>query len=297
LLLHEGTHGFMAKFLGGGGPPWYSEGTAELLATHRWLDSKLTLNHFPQHKEEVEGWGRIKIIRDASQRRDSLRLEQILAYDGRAHIRVEPYGWSWAAAAFFDGNPAYQQRFREMRRLARDKGASFSEKFQESLRDDLPHIARQWQVFVSRLDYGYDVPREAIERRPVMPLPEDGAEVKIDAAHGWQSTGFRLEPGKRYRFAAQGRYQLANQPKIWWSEPPGVTIRYCQGRPLGILLGAMVDEAEDANSNGFLTPAALGEEFEATPRRGGTLYLRVNDFPNELADNQGEVRVRISERR
>ena len=35
LLLHEGTHGFMNTVLGGCGPPWYMEGMAELLATHR----------------------------------------------------------------------------------------------------------------------------------------------------------------------------------------------------------------------------------------------------------------------
>ena len=35
LLLHEGTHGFMNTLLGGCGPPWYMEGMAELLATHR----------------------------------------------------------------------------------------------------------------------------------------------------------------------------------------------------------------------------------------------------------------------
>ena len=35
LLLHEGTHVFMVSFLGGCGPGWYMEGTAELLGTHR----------------------------------------------------------------------------------------------------------------------------------------------------------------------------------------------------------------------------------------------------------------------
>ena len=44
LLLHEGTHGFMFTVLGGCGPPWYMEGTAELLATHRWTDGKLGMN-------------------------------------------------------------------------------------------------------------------------------------------------------------------------------------------------------------------------------------------------------------
>ena len=47
LLLHEGTHAFMAALASGTGPPWFSEGMAELLATHRWQDGQLTLNFFP----------------------------------------------------------------------------------------------------------------------------------------------------------------------------------------------------------------------------------------------------------
>lgn len=41
LLLHEGVHGFMYTLLGRNAPPWYMEGMAELLATHRWQDGKL----------------------------------------------------------------------------------------------------------------------------------------------------------------------------------------------------------------------------------------------------------------
>ncbi len=36
LLFHEGVHGFMVDFCGGCGAPWFMEGWAEFLATHRW---------------------------------------------------------------------------------------------------------------------------------------------------------------------------------------------------------------------------------------------------------------------
>ena len=36
LLLHEGTHAFMQWMLGGSGPPWYSEGMAEMIALHQY---------------------------------------------------------------------------------------------------------------------------------------------------------------------------------------------------------------------------------------------------------------------
>jgi hypothetical protein len=296
LLLHEGTHAFMMRFLRSAGPPWYMEGMAELLATHRWQDSQLTLNYFPATKEEVPEWGRIKIVKDAFRKGQPKRLEDIFHYDSRAHLQVEPYGWSWATATFFDGHPLYRGPFRELRGHVREGTDKFSTGFLSRLPVSRTHLMREWELYVSRLDYGYDVSREAIEPRTVGPLPASGAEVKIAADRGWQSTGFRLEAGKAYRINASGRYQVAKLPKIWWCEPDGVTIRYAGGRPLGQLLGAIVDENDAAppGSSGFLASAAIGRKFETTLRRSGTLYLRINDYAAELADNQGEVSVRIA---
>jgi hypothetical protein len=270
------------------------EGVAELLATHRWRDQRLSLNYFPADRDDVPEWGRIKIVRDAYGQGAGLSLDEILRYGARAHFQVDAYGWSWAAAAFFDGHPLFQARFRELRGQVRDRSRSFSDGFLSRLPVDQPQLARQWQLFVSQLDYGYDVAREAIEPKPVRELPAGGAQVAIVADRGWQSTGFRLEAERRYRLRAAGRFQLAAQPKIWWCEPAGVTIRYHGGRPLGMLLGAIVDESDQPpGGNGFLTPAGVGQELETSLRRGGTLYLRVNDHPAELADNRGEVTVSI----
>ncbi len=57
LLLHEGTHAFMGQFLGALGPPWYAEGMAELLGTHRWQGGVLTLGYVPQDKIGDAGLG------------------------------------------------------------------------------------------------------------------------------------------------------------------------------------------------------------------------------------------------
>ena len=62
LLLHEGVHGFMFTLLGRNAPPWYMEGMAELLATHRWQDGKLELPYFPKRPDEVPKLGRIEIV-------------------------------------------------------------------------------------------------------------------------------------------------------------------------------------------------------------------------------------------
>ena len=295
LLLHEGTHAFMMWSLGGAGPPWYMEGTAELFATHRWQDGQLKLRTFPPTKIDVPEWGRIKIVKDDVRANRGRTLMDIMHYDSRAHRRVEPYGWCWAAAAFLDNHPAYQQRFRELQKHARDADPIFSERFVGWFRDDGQQLWREWQWFVANIDYGFDVAREAIQRKPVSPLSMDGTTVQVAADRGWQSTGVRMETTHQYHIAASGRYQLGTQPKIWWSEPNGVTIRYHRGQPLGTVLGAIVDESNpQATDNGFLAAIPIGTGMELTPALSGTLYLRINDAPNELSDNQGAAVVQIS---
>jgi hypothetical protein len=83
LLLHEGTHAFAAHFLGAVGPPWYAEGMAELLATHRWNAGQLTLRHFPTSKDQVSHWGRIKLIQQQLTMRRVMTIDQITQYAGQ----------------------------------------------------------------------------------------------------------------------------------------------------------------------------------------------------------------------
>jgi len=295
LLLHEGTHAFMKQFLGGAGPPWYMEGMAELLATHRWENGVLTLRWFPVDKEFTAYWGRIKIVQDEIAAGRGRSLEEILQYDNTAHLHVEPYAWCWAAAVFFDAHPAYRDRFHELRKLAPDTSAAFSQRFHDALREGWPELSRAWQVFVVNLDYGYDLQREVIQTKPAQALPLDGAEVTIAADRGWQSTGYLLETGGTYQIDAVGRYQVGNQPKPWWCEPNGITIRYHKGAPLGMLLGAIVDEdAAVIGLTSLAKPDLIGLGGAAPVETGGTLFLRINDSPAELSDNAGSLTVRIT---
>jgi hypothetical protein len=295
LLLHEGTHGFMKRFLGGAGPPWYMEGTAELFGTHRWQDKQLTTRWFPEDKELTAFWGRIKVVQDEVRAGAGREIGNILRFDNTAHLQVEPYAWSWAAAAFFDSHPAYRDRFRELRKFAPDDTFTFSQRFYDSLQDDWPSVARQWHLFLANMDYGYDVAREAIDAKPAADLPAQGTTVTIAANRGWQSTGYRLEASARYKLDASGRYQLADQPKVWWCEPNGVTIRYHKGLPLGMLLGAIVDEsAADGGALPLIAPNAIGIGGEYPIEAAGTLYLRINDSPAELEDNAGSLEIRIA---
>jgi len=292
LLLHEGTHGFMNTLLGSCGPPWYMEGIAELLGTHLWKDGRLTLGYFPATRDEVPMWGRIKIVRDAYDRFAGARLDDIVHYSGSAHRSNDPYGWCWAAAAFLDRHPRYQQRFRQLPQHVAQRG--FSNRFLRMMADDWDQLCEEWELYVARLEYGYDIPREAIDFRPGQPLAEGGATVSVAADRGWQSSGVRLEKGKSYRLSASGRYQVADRPKPWPCEPGGVSIRYWEGRPLGILLGAVrPDEYRVDRPSPLLRPIVIGLGTTLVPQESGTLYLRINDSPGELADNAGTLSVRV----
>ncbi len=292
LLLHEGTHAFMSQFLGAMGPPWYAEGMAELLGTHRWQDGVLTLGYVPQDKSETPGWGRVKIIKDEVAAGRGMMPTAILDYGPQAHQRNEPYAWCWGLATFLDAHPRCQERFRHLRGLVRDP--DFTARFQQQLQADWPAISEDWQLFVMNLEYGYDVGRAAIVRKTAQPLPPRGATAAIAADRGWQSAGIRLEAGGKYRLEASGRYQVGKTTDIWWCEPGGVTLHYYQGRPLGLLLAAVRDDTQPlAGLTPLARPEAVGVQTTLTPAAAGTLYLRINESAAKLGDNAGQIEVRV----
>jgi len=292
LLLHEGTHGFMNGVFGGCGPPWYAEGMAELLATHRWHDAHLTLNWTPTSREEVPMWGRIKAVKDAAAEDRAPSIEDVIEYKVDAHRRTEPYAWCWAVATLLDRHPRYQERFRGLSRWVNKP--DFSDRFIDLLGDDFDALSEQWRVFVVNLEYGHDVPKTALDLSPGKPISGSKAVVTVAADRGWQNTGLRLEAGTTYRLTAQGRYQIADQPRIWWCEPGGVSIRYYRGLPLGILMAALrPDEAPESGPRPLVRPVPIGLEATLTPQETSTLHLQINDSPGELQDNRGSLSVEI----
>ncbi|MBI1902322.1 MAG: hypothetical protein HYS13_14575 [Planctomycetia bacterium] len=294
LLLHEGTHGFMYTHLPGDAPAWYMEGMAELLGSHTLQGGKPVLAYFPRSREEVPYHGRIKLIREAYEQNRAMILERVLTMAYRSE--TEAYAWWWAVAAFLDGHPRYRDRFRKLFVLMKDR-KTFNGEFQKLYADDWPELCEEWQVFVAGLDYGYDVSCGSVTFAPGEVLPADGKSVRIDANQGWQSTGLKLEQGKTYKLTASGRFQVAKTAdgRTWHSEPQGVSVRYCDGLPIGTLLAAVrPDESDPQSPSALLRPIVVGRETTITPEKAGTLYLRVNEFSGDLADNAGQVEVKIA---
>jgi hypothetical protein len=83
----------------------------------------------------------------------------------------------------------------------------------------------------------------------------------------------------------------------WPCEPGGVTIEYVDGHPLGMLLGAVVEDDAAARpaEAGLAEPVTIGLGAEITPRASGTLYLRVNDSAANLGDNRGALTIEVED--
>jgi hypothetical protein len=292
LFLHEGTHGFMFHVFGSCGPPWYMEGMAELLGTHKLAADKLQLLHFPQNREEVPYLGRIKLVKDDVARGKTMTLDQIMAFDGRAHRRTEAYAWCWAATVFLSSHPAYRDRFASLYELLPAK--DFNRRVRATYAADWNKLAIEWREFAETIEYGHDIPRTVIEFGSSEPVPAAGKITKLRTDAGWQNSGFKLEAGQTYRIRGKGRFQIAGSDPLWSAEPGGVTIRYWRGRPLGMLLGAVITDKGLTDKSGSLAKSfPIGLDHTLTAKHSGTLYLKVNDSPAELADNTGTLQVHV----
>lgn len=297
LLLHEGTHSFMLTRLTGSFPTWYFEGMAELFGTHRVDDGpgglKVQTRYMPRDREEVPFWGRTKLITDAYREGRARNLKGVFAIEPSRNMGNEEYAWSWAACYFFDMHPAYRERFRTLFKLP--VCSDFMEAMQKLYESEGDQIVTQWQDFITGLDYGYDLERAAIRFQPGQPLPVSGATVSVATDCGWQSTGIRLQAGRTYELTAAGRYRVANESKPWYSEPDGVTIRYHDGLPLGMLVAAVQPDHVGGGTTPLIKPVDIGSASKLTPQQDGTLYVKINEASAGLADNEGSLRLTVKE--
>ncbi len=295
LMIHEGTHAFMTHFLGGNGPPWFNEGLAELMGTHVWKDGKLRLNVIPAHRDDAPYWGRVKILKDQFAVGRALPPLNVMQLRSDEFLQNDSYGWAWGAAFFFDHHPRTAEAFRKLQTNVGDRSIDFSTGFKDQLGDEWAAVQEDWQLFVAEADYGYDVARAAVVRKPAAALPAGGTKVKIAADRGWQSTGIRFDANVSYQLKATGRYQIGKTKEVWWCEPGGVTIHYHNNQPLGMLVASLGDWDEPREVTPLLGAAPVGLETKLKSPRAGTLYLKINEPAARLADNAGELEVVVTQ--
>jgi hypothetical protein len=235
-------------------------------------------------------WGRTKLIRDALAQKKAWPIERVLAVDNTRALSTEHYAWTWALAALLDNHPQFRERFRSLHQHTRDP--KFTERFRELFARDWSDLVAEWEACVALVDYGYDFERMAMTHRPPAAVDAAPLSVEVAADRGWQSTGWRLAAGVDYRLAASGRYEIAREgDRPWPCEPGGVTIDYFDGRPLGVVVGAL--RPVDGRAGGFAKTALIGLGRTIRPAYDAVLYVRVNDSPARLEDNAGQLELTI----
>ena len=294
LLLHEATHAFMQAIPNLDVPYYYLEGMAELFGTHQLVNNRLQMRLMPFNRSEFRGHDRLFLIRREVLQRGVTELLDIHEWKpANFQFFSESYAWAWGSCVFFDQNPRTRDRFRKMAKSLTNPLASKT--FGIELQADLPEIRTEWNLFAADSWEGFDFQKTAIEFHEGQPLTKP-RRSEIHADRGWQSSRVLVEKGIRYELVATGQFTLAEKPKPWVSEADGITFRYHNGRPLGQLLAAIRPAmTADDEREPMLDVKPLGNSSSFEAPRTGTLYLRLNDHPGELADNRGSVSVEIRE--
>jgi hypothetical protein len=302
LLLHEATHWFIWKFLGGSGPPWLSEGLSEVFATHRWDGKALTSSFVPLVPEEVPYWGRITMIREARQSNQGLRLNEVLSFSDNAHRTDAPYAWSWACVKFLSAHSRTQTDFRQLARSPINRNFEPTFEIRKRHSSSWKTLEQEWQTVIEELDYGFDFERStpnllAVKQKPL----KQKATMKLSADRGWQSTGILLSSGQSFSIQASGRVIIrqadpsAGEPD-WYTEAHGITLRYHLKYPIGIVLGRILPDSSTAGESESLKADDFVVGDVVTRKAGvdGLLLLKINEASSELFDNRGAIDISIS---
>jgi hypothetical protein len=242
---------------------------------------------FPERRDDFPYWGRIKAIRDAVAKGEAWTIQRVLAVENRRIMGSDEYAWTWAWCAFLSGR--HESGFRSLSNYIKgDDTKEFESMIQVAFVMEGGLLDMEWQSFIGELDYGgFDFRRMKVQIA-------DESPATIDADLGWQATNHRLIAGKTYRISARGRYRVVDGDEPWMSEPGGITITYHDGKPLGMLLGAFPGRSINEEGS-FCRPIGIGLESTITPDRDSWLFLRLNDSPNQLADNQGQLTIEVEE--
>lgn len=292
LLLHEGVHAFTLTVRSLAAPPWYAEGIAELLATHRLENRRFTPTPIPRAAADVEQLGRIERLRSLGGSGRPPSLGEVLATPAALHAAIDSYAANWAAVAMLSLHPAYAEAFAELERGPLD--AELNERLVGMPGWEMRRAARDFAAFLDEVDYGFRFERSAIDWSDGPPL-DAPRTVKVEAGRGWQNAGVTLVAGRRYTLRAAGRCRIAElPPRAIETEADGISLGWYRGRPLGRLLAAQwVDRPEDGGHPRFVI-LAEGARGGFSAVADGPLHMKLNEPPGDLEDDEGSIEVTLA---
>ncbi|TWU16771.1 hypothetical protein Poly21_39770 [Allorhodopirellula heiligendammensis] len=264
LILHEGVHALSFTLFGGSGPSWYSEGTAELLATHRDRQraerdprqangllaqsaQEFRINELPQSVDDSPMWGRYRVVAERRQAGELPTLASVLKLPTELNGDVETYTWCWAAAMMLTAYDDTREAYLHAARQGRDASPAFTTQFYRDISHQWPALRARWLLWLNDLEFGFDRARYRVGLSTDDPK-YDGRNhsLNIDAARGWQSAGcwfpagtLQLRAGGQCVIVAKENLQPSAEEAIaardWLSTPAGITVHHHRGYPIGQL--------------------------------------------------------------
>ena len=261
---HEAVHGYCSLVFGSTGPLWYAEGMAEV--GQFWEKDNLALKAHPA----IMGY-----LRDANPEsmRTIINAERI---DGDAW---KAYAWRWVLCHMLVHNPNYS---RQIRRLGMQLMSGDQASFENTFGSVANEISFEYLQFLEHLNPGLraDLIAWEWEQSPRVLSAGHSTSLRVDSKRGWQSSGVLVEPGVTYELTAEGTWQTGpTEPETGADGQPDSGT----GKLVGILMQdyQLSEEFE------------LGANMQWTAPGAGVLYLRCRESLERIADNQGQMDVRV----
>ena len=299
LLLHEFIHCFMMCEHGMADIPplWYTEGIAECFATHE-LSEDIKSSRFgilPPTLNGFEGWGRITEIQNnmteltdkPTQWQSLMSLESVRHPKDINFASDLQYAQAWALVWLIRNHPELQPHFSPMSE-ARTRG-EFRDVEKSVPAEVWQRLAVLWPLFLASLTEGFEVEHSFPPLNVATSKPPASGKLELQSGKEWQATGVLIKRGATVQLNCTGRYSVHNKPRPWISEPPGITIDYVHGRPIGEITAMLV--APDGSVCSGRIP--VGREGSITAPVDAELWLQINDSANSRSDNSGAASVEI----
>lgn len=265
---HEAVHAYCHHTFGRTGPVWYSEGMAEM--GQYWRNDNSNVSAHPAV---------IQYLRESEPK----TLDEIVNAREFTGDSWQNYAWRWALCHLLASNTNYAPRFRllGLGLLTKDPEASFEQTYGDMARE----ISFEYRQFLQNLETGCRADLCSWDWKAKFKLVK-GAQtttVKIDAARGWQPARLIVMAGQEYEYSAAGMwYTAADAEPV---DPDG------NADGAGRLVGALLtDEGGDYKLS---EPFELGRFGSLTAPGEGNLYLRCREGWAGLADNRGNVTVKL----
>ncbi len=260
---HEAVHAYCHQNFGTAGPTWYAEGMAEMGQYWRKDDKSVQVHDVV-----------VKYIRSSEPK----TLNAIVNSNETTGDSWQNYAWRWALCHLLATNPNYAANFRPLGLgILNRRPVSFEQTY-GAMAD---HISFEYLFFLQNLCNGYRVDLCSWDwNRKFLAMSSGSSRiVRIGAGRGWQPSGVLVRPDQTYEIACTG---------TWKIDPKQSVSADGDEKGRGRLIGVVFKDFQ------------LSKEFEIgadgtfSPPSDGQLHLRCNDDWSSIADNAGQISVKIA---